>query len=259
MPDYKSIEPMSKEQGQETVEKLGMIEGIIKRWKEKDVPVIISISEAESALDKGINYFTLSPGTYTFDFYQGEIIAPGQAKVMMSTALKNFKKEYMHSMRLFTDHDVLLSFEHNENTMFIGGETISMRGLQFQSIYITATVETNIRLMASTGDGLIEFDMITPPTTHSPLYDVDGSVVQTVSLDLGIFSRTNIEIVSNCTVATPFIFEASMDNEHWFTIESFGAATNVHKGYLNAFRFVRLKSIPAGGRLSMLITASRGM
>lgn len=264
MPDkdskYIPMEPgLSKEQGKDIVEHMGAIEGFVKRWKERDRPILISIPETESNLEKGIRYFTMVPGVYAFNFYHGEIVAPlPVGKSLMSNALKNYKREYMRSLRFFTDQDIIMSFEQNENTMIIGGETISLKEQQFQTLYITAFTNTNVRIMASTGDGMFEFDMITALTTHSPLYDVDSSVAQVVILDLGILSRTQVEIAATATVATPFVFEASMDNSHWFTIESFGAATTLHKGYMNAFRYLKLRSIPAGGKLSMLITA-RGM
>jgi hypothetical protein len=92
---------------------------------------------------------------------------------------------------------------------------------------------------------------------YEGLYDASTAIRNIITLDLGVFSKTILEVCAASTVAVPFTFEASMDKIHWFTIESFGATTSLHKGYANAFRYVRLTATAGGiGTLNMLIVAT---
>lgn len=248
---------ISKEEFKEMSEMMNRIESVLKKWKERNKPINISVPEVESTDQPGMFYFILKPGTTVFDFLDGRLIEPSKDTRLLRTALRMHGQDYMHSLMLFTDRDLLFNMDGESDTMMVGGETRAMSEQQFQQVYITVREETNIRLYASTSDHPIDVNLIAPPVAYEGLYDASTAVRNTITIDLGVFSKTILEICATATVAVPFTFEASMDKVHWFTIESFGATTSLHKGYANAFRYVRLTATAGGaGTLNMLIVAT---
>lgn len=248
---------INKEEFKEVSEMMNRIENILKKWKERNKPINISVPEIENIEQPGMFYFKLSAGTTVFDFFDGRLIEPNKETRLLRTALRMHNKDYMHSLMLFTDRDLLFNMDGESDTMMVGGETRAMSEQQFQQVYITAKEETNIRLYASTSDHPIDVNLIAPPVAYEGIYDASTAVQNTIAIDLGIFSKTVLEICAASSVAVPFTLEASMDKNHWFTIESFGATTSLHKGYANAFRYVRLTAAAGGaGTLNMLIVAT---
>lgn len=252
VPDF-----ISKEEFKEMTEMMNRIESILKKWKERNKPINISVPEIESREQPGMFYFVLSPGTTVFDFYDGRLITPDKETRLLRTALRMHNQEYMRSLMIFTDRDVLFNMDGESDTMLVGGETRAMSEQQFQQVYITAKDYTNIRLYASTSNHPVDINVIAPPAAYEAVYDANTANQNRIFIDLGVFSKTILEICATATVPVPFTLEASMDKIHWFTIESFGATTSLHKGYANAFRYVRLTATAGeAGTLNMLIVAT---
>jgi len=232
------------------------MELLLKQWRERKKPLQISIPEAESNEQPGIWYHQLQPGTTCFDFLDGKIVL-GTSETLMRNALRLHGELYVHSIRLFVDKDVQINIDGESETMIVGGETVVFSEQQFQRLYVTASVPTNIRLFASTAQHPIDVNMIAPPVAYEHLYNASTALANILTIDLGIFSKTILEIAGSSSAAVAYTLEASMDNDHWFTIETFGAATSLHKGYANAFRYVRLTNTAgAPGTLNMLIVAT---
>jgi hypothetical protein len=240
----------------EMVETMKRLEAMLKRWKERNKPLQISIPEAESSDQPGIWYHKLTAGTTNFNFYDGSITI-GEQRTLMRNSLRIHGEEYVRSIRLFVDKDVRITIDGESETMIVGGETVVLSEQQFQQLYVTASVDTNIRLFASTAMHPIDVNMIAPPVAYEYVYDASTVGTNIVTIDMGIFSKTILEIVASSTVPIAYTLTASMDNLHWFTMDSFGACTVMHKGYQNAFRYVRLTAAPGGpGNMSMLIVAT---
>ncbi len=51
---------------------MNRIESVLKKWKERNKPINISVPEVESTEQPGMFYFVLKPGTTVFDFLDGQ-------------------------------------------------------------------------------------------------------------------------------------------------------------------------------------------
>jgi len=227
--------------------------------KDKDRPLIISIPEREDPKQPGMYFFPLVEGEYELNFEEGEIMLTTSLKWAMKTGLKVQGKDFMRSLRIYTDKDVSITMQGISPTVIIGGQTIGFSDLKFTHLYINAYEDTNVRVMASTNPHLLDIDVFLPPALNNAVYDQDnGSKATAIQLDMGIFSRTVVEIGGKSNLPVPYTLEASLDGQHWFTIESFAAAINMHKGYSNAMRFVRVTpTVVALSRVDMYICATR--
>lgn len=254
--DYEPVEFRTSED-REAMEMLEKLKAYLNR--EEDRPLIISVPEKEDPNQPGMYFFPLTPGEYSFDFFEGEITLSSSQKWAMKTGLKVQKKDFMRSLRIYSDQDVSITMQGISQTVVVGGQTIGFADLKFTLLYITVRQDANVRIMASTSPHLLDIDTFQPPALNKAVYDQDnGSRAAAIQLDTGIFSRTVVEIGAKSTGLVPYTLEASLDGVHWFTIETFAAASSIHKGYGNAMRFVRLTpTVVAGSKVDMFISATR--
>ena len=224
---------------------------------EKECSLILSIPESSGSEME--YYYLLPEGETLMDFENGVIQLPGGTTDQMRTSLLVQKKDVLRSMRMFSDNDVALTIEGMGTLTVIGGETVSLCKLCFKNLYIKTTQATNLRLLVSTSEHVLDSDVIAPQMVYEELYDAPESDENIVSLDTGVFSRIIVELVASATLATPFVLECSMDNIHWFTAMTWGATTSIHQSFNNAFRYMRMKNTPLAGvgKISIVITATR--
>ena len=71
--------------------------------------------------------------------------------------------------------------------------------------------------------------------------------------------RPTLEVFAQADAATTFRLDVSADGSTWVgNFEVWSGVTSVKKGYLNAFRFVRLRSDAAGSagnKVTLILTA----
>ena len=95
---------------------------------------------------------------------------------------------------------------------------------------------------------------------EAKLYAVDLTVAQEITLDTE--GRHTLEVLAMADAATTIRLDVSVDNSTWImNFHSWVGVTMVKEGYLNAYRFVRLKSDAAGSagdKVTLMLTAGGG-
>ena len=89
------------------------------------------------------------------------------------------------------------------------------------------------------------------------LYNADETVAQSITLDTE--GRSTLEVFAIADVATNFYLDVSVDNSVWTTdFFTWLNVTEVREGFMNAYRFIRLRSDAAGSagnKVSLVLTA----
>lgn len=93
----------------------------------------------------------------------------------------------------------------------------------------------------------------------APLSAYGSSVGQalSVSLDTGVYGRTTVEVWVKSSAAATFTVEASRDGTNWRTVDTItlSAAGEQHRGYQNAYRYVRVSTIAANNNEIELVAS----
>ena len=88
------------------------------------------------------------------------------------------------------------------------------------------------------------------PTTGEPVkfaavWNADESIGQTVVLDTE--NRPLLEVYIRSTTAPNIHMDISPDGSNWIEdVHTWSGLTNINEGYLNASRYVRIRTEPAG-------------
>ena len=89
------------------------------------------------------------------------------------------------------------------------------------------------------------------------LYLADETAAQSIVLDTE--GRSTLEVFALADAATNFHLDVSIDNLTWITdFSTWPSATEVREGFMNAYRFLRLRSDAAGvsgNKVSLVLTA----
>jgi len=111
---------------------------------------------------------------------------------------------------------------------------------------------------------IFEVPSTTPDTylgiRKAEAYGKDLTVEQTIKLDTGLDVHTVIEIIGKSSAPTTFILECSVDETHWYEVRRWTYTTWAHGGFMNATRWVRLRSLAAGtagDTVDLIISAMR--
>jgi hypothetical protein len=92
---------------------------------------------------------------------------------------------------------------------------------------------------------------------EAALYSADETVAQSVTLDTE--GRPTLEVFALADAATTFKLDVSVDGTMWINnFQVWSSVTSVKAGYLNAYRFVRLRSDAAGSagnKVTLILTA----
>jgi hypothetical protein len=95
---------------------------------------------------------------------------------------------------------------------------------------------------------------------EAKLYAEDETVAQEITLDTE--GRSTLEVFALADAATIIRLDVSVDGSTWIVnFHSWAGVTIVKEGYLNAYRFVRLKSDAAGAagdKVTLMLTAGGG-
>jgi hypothetical protein len=224
----------------------------------EDVPVYVTIPDGGDA-------YALAAGDTYIDFYLGTITSPTGGESRLRLGLKGKGMKYMRSFLIVTDRTIKVSLDGGGFHSLKAGEGIAFGGFPVRQVYIQATEATAIRCIASTATQLTTFydrafstDNPSVPPLETSLEDASTADAQTISLDLGDFSRNKVEVFGTSTVALDWYYETSPDNEHWWTEEAFSGETSIHTGYDNVCRYQRLRTAAgAAGTVSMFMVAGR--
>ena len=92
---------------------------------------------------------------------------------------------------------------------------------------------------------------------EAKLYLADETVARSITLDTE--GRSTLEVLALADAATNFHLDVSVDNSTWITDFSvWPNVTGVKEGFINAYRFLRLRSDAAGvsgNKVSLVLTA----
>jgi hypothetical protein len=173
----------------------------------------------------------------------------------------------MRSLVFVTSGQVGLSIDGGGFFTLEAGEKIVMADYAFKTIYLDVPDTIYVKLMASTTPEMtVMYDRFFSEdlsTVFAPLevslYDADERTSQIVNLDLTSHGRGQVEAFGTASTATDFTLETSNDNIHWFTVDT-QRTNDYHEGFLNAARYVRLRSAVngiAGDKVSLVLIATR--
>jgi hypothetical protein len=267
------------------LDKMGFINGLlliqgmangatnIEIWKTlKEIKHAVSPRLSDHSLyvtvPDGGGLFAVSPGATTIDFYEGEIIEPNGTRNSLRLGLKGKGIEEMRSLMFVTSAPISFSIDGAGKFDLEAGEKVAISEFGFKVIYLDSFVAGQVKLMAATTPNFTVFydkyfsaEMQTAlgPQT-SELYDAKETAQQQIDLDLGTMGRVTLEATGKADAATDFYLEASVDNIHWFSVETEEGVTDYNFGGLNTKRYVRLISLAGGApgdTVSLTLTASR--
>lgn len=219
----------------------------------EEKPLYVSIP------DSGDTYEVLAGDTY-IDFHRGVISKPDGTQEALRFSLKKEGRKYMRSCLIVADQEIVYSVDGGGYQTLRAGERISLTDDVITQLYLRAETAANVRIRASTSPRMTNFyDQaidVAYRTLTDALYDADSSAACSVEVDTTEYGRPTVEILASASSALDFVLEASLDNEHWFTVETFTAQTSVHYAYTNAMRYLRFSTAStAAGTVSMLLMA----
>ena len=92
---------------------------------------------------------------------------------------------------------------------------------------------------------------------EAKLYLADETAAQSITLDTE--GRSTLEVFAQADAPTNFYLDVSVDNSTWTTdFSTWSNVTKVKEGFMNAYRFLRLRSDAAGSvgdLVSLVLTA----
>lgn len=90
-------------------------------------------------------------------------------------------------------------------------------------------------------------------------YNSSVGAALTVTLDTGVHGRSMVEVWVKSSAAATFTVASSKDNINWRTMDTItlAAVGEEHRGYSNAYRYIRVSTTTAANDNEIEITASR--
>ena len=149
---------------------------------------------------------TLGAGTTTIDFDAGTIVDSAGAVTQMSSSLRKHGKEFMQSVALTADHDVVIGFDQHDKIPVRAHAWYHGNQQEFTQLRVMTTEPTDVFVTVSTAPALIDMqdsyidksndeimDWTAVPTNNlvkSAEYDVSDAYEATMEIQAALDSAT---------------------------------------------------------------------
>jgi len=167
------------------------------------------------------------------------------------------RKEILDRLRKVAYGDMVLSDDHNTLVDYANAVDKDLDGLVLQDVNIV-----KVGGVEQTGaDWTVLFRNIRDRfgNRYSQLFGADLTVARSIELDT--LGMPHLEVYASSSKATTFRLDVSTDGVTWKeNYRVWSAVIEVKKGYFNAWRYIRLRSDPAGvagDTVDLVLTCSR--